>query len=115
MDTQVAVAGFGLLGVIVTAVAGFFVARMTNKTEKRQASEVAVEASLRERLAIRDDRLVLRDEQMEDLKADLERVTRERDIAIERVEHLSEAQEARDLVIRELREELERKDNGNQE
>lgn len=114
MDAQSTVALFGLLGVIVTAVAGLRVARMTNDTEKRQAAEVGVEATLRERLVLADDRLVLRDEQMKDLQIDLEEVTRERDVALERNAHLTEAIDARDLVIRELREELERKDNGNQ-
>ena len=113
MDAQSTVALFGLLGVIVTAVAGFFVAKMANTTEKRKATEIGVESTLRERLVLADDRLVLRDEQMQDLKNDLERVERERDVALESNVHLHEAVEARDMVIRELREELERT-SGNQ-
>lgn len=108
METQTIVAAFSLLGVIATAIAGFLVARMTNRTEKAKAAEVTAEAVLRERLGVAGDRLVLRDEQMDDLKGDLQKAIAERDRAMERADHLGDAIDARDMVIRELREELER-------
>lgn len=82
MDTGVVVALLGLIGVIVSAVIGAYVATNTNKVEKKKVADETVEAVLRERMAFKD----------------------------ERIEWLEEALAARDLVIRELREQLDPKD-----
>lgn len=64
MDPVIAVAIFSFLGVVVTATAGVIVAIFTNTKERKQASESTMEKALRERL-------VLRDEQLEDLREEL--------------------------------------------
>ena len=56
----------GLLATIATVAGGVFVAILTNRKESKATAESAMEAVLRERLA-------LKDEQIADLKADLAR------------------------------------------
>lgn len=64
MDGTTTIAIFGFFGTITTVLGGIIVAVMVNRSEKRQSAETAMERTLRERL-------VLRDEQIEDLKQDI--------------------------------------------
>lgn len=83
MDSSVLVAMFSFFGVVVMALGTFLAAILTNRTEKTKTAENTIEGMLRERI-------VLRDEQINELKQD--------------IEDLKEIVAAKDLVIRELRE-----------
>lgn len=71
MDSALLVPFVGLLATIATVAGGVFVAVLTNRKESKATAESAMEAVLRERLA-------LRDEQIAELKADLARARTER-------------------------------------
>lgn len=64
MDPATTVAVFSFAGVVVTVLGGAVVAIYTNRSEKKTTAETAMEKTLRERI-------ILRDEQIEDLKADV--------------------------------------------
>lgn len=65
MDTATTVAVFGFLGVVVTAFGGVVVAIYTNRAEKKAVAESAMEKVLQQRI-------MLRDETIAELKADNE-------------------------------------------
>lgn len=71
MDTATLIAVLGFLGTLVASIIGAIVAISTNRTEKAQTAEQTVEKTLRERI-------LLRDEQIEDLKDDV----LEKDVAL---------------------------------
>lgn len=81
MDATVQVAFVGIFTTLVTTAGVVVVAIINNRRERGQAAESAMERTLRERI-------VLRDEQIADLKADLA----ERDRIIE--------QQAEELKLR---------------
>lgn len=65
MDTATTVAVFSFAGVVVTAVVGAIVAIYTNRAEKKVTAENVMERSLRERITLRDEQII-------DLRGDLE-------------------------------------------
>lgn len=66
MDKTVLVALLALCGTMVTVAGGVIVAIVTSNKESKHSAESALEKALRERLT-------LKDEQISDLKSDLER------------------------------------------
>lgn len=89
MDTAVVVAIVGLIGTLVTVVIGAFVAVNLNRTEKHKVAEDTLEATLRERITLRDEKIM-------ELNEDLQ--------------ECSDLNDAKDFVIRELRKRLEETD-----
>lgn len=73
-DPTVQIAFFGIVTTIITVIGGVVVAVVNNKRERGNSAESAMEATLRERI-------VLRDEQIEDLRNDIA----ERDHTIEKL------------------------------
>lgn len=65
MDAAVQVAIIGIVTTLVTTLGVVFVAILNNKKERGTAAESAMERTLRERI-------LLRDEQIADLKADID-------------------------------------------
>ena len=57
MDSSVQVALVGTLGIFITAVSVVLVAIVNTKREKADTAENAVEKTLRERLALRDEQI----------------------------------------------------------
>ncbi len=74
MDTTVQVAIIGIITTFVTTIGVVIVAIFNNKKERGAAAESAMERTLRERI-------VLRDEQIADLKADID----EKEMMIQRL------------------------------
>lgn len=85
MDTTVQVALVGIITTLVTTAGVVAVAIVNNKRERGSAAESAMERTLRERI-------LLRDEQIEDLKSDI--VDREKLV------------EKRDRIIVKLKQEI---------
>lgn len=73
-DPTVQIALAGIFTTIITVIGGVVVTVINNKKERGNSAENAMEATLRERI-------VLRDEQIEDLRVDIE----ERDHTIEKL------------------------------
>lgn len=92
MDTSTLVAIIGFAGVIVTTVGGVLIAVVTFRSEKTSATTLGVEATQRERIA-------LKDEQLADLRGDLQ----EKDQVIEDLEG---SVATRDQTIHTLQTEL---------
>lgn len=63
MDNATTVAVFSFLGIVISTGIGALVSVVTNRSEKQQTAETAMERTLRERI-------VLRDEQIADLTQD---------------------------------------------
>lgn len=79
MDPAVWVAFLGLLGVVATAITGIVVAKITNRSEKEQSSETAMERTLRERIILRDEQLKDKDLDILELKVKVEELEAEND------------------------------------
>ena len=69
MDTATTVAVFSFAGVALSAVVGGIVAIYTNRAEKKVTAEKAAESAIEKTLR---ERITLRDEQIIDLKGDLD-------------------------------------------
>jgi uncharacterized protein YlxW (UPF0749 family) len=65
------VAKFGFAGTVVLALVTLLVAVMTNRTEKKKVADATVEAVLRERLLMKDEKIKDQDEEIEDLKSEI--------------------------------------------
>ena len=85
-DPLVIAAIFTFLGTLVTGVLGTIVALYTNRTEKRKTAEVTVENVLEKHLDFKDDVIEFKDQ---------------------RIRELEDRLAACELVIRELREQLQ--------
>lgn len=85
MDTATQVAIFGFLGTLVAAALSAFVALRTNKTEKTTAAETTMEATLRERIALRDEQLADEKDRVDELETQVARL--EASLAIALVEN----------------------------
>lgn len=83
MDPAVGVAVVGLFGTITTGGATVIVSQLNSKKERANAAESAVEKTLRERL-------LLRDEQIAELKEDLERADKRADRLQAQVERFAQ-------------------------
>lgn len=91
-DPTVQVAAIGIFTTLITTMGVIVVAVLNNKRERGGAADAGVEATLRERLA-------LRDEQIQDLKQDKIDLRTRLDSALEE-------NEEKTMLIRHLREEL---------
>lgn len=76
MDGQTLGAILGFIGVVVTAVLGFYAATRGNKNEKEDAAKNALDATKDEAY---EARILLRDEQIADLKEDKAELEREKE------------------------------------
>lgn len=90
---------FGFLGAFVTAGFAFLSSVYLNRAEKKKTAEVTVENVLTKHLDFKDDVIEYKDEVIARKDARIERLE-------ERCHDLEQALQARDLSIRELREQL---------
>lgn len=74
---------FGFLGLVVTAISGVYVATRTNQTEKESSALKALEETRDEAYQAR---ITLRDEQIEQLRSDLNDCRMENRLRIEELE-----------------------------
>lgn len=72
MDAATTVAIFAFAGTVVTAIAGAVVAVFANRSEKKQTAYATLEKAW-------EQRVILRDEQIIELKADLAEALKDRD------------------------------------
>lgn len=93
-DPAVQVAFIGIVTTLITTAGVVLVAMFNNRKERSDTADAGVEATLRERIT-------LRDEQIDDLKAEKEEMRLRLDAALEE-------NEEKTLLIRHLREELGR-------
>jgi septal ring factor EnvC (AmiA/AmiB activator) len=75
LDTDTIVALIGLLGVVLTTLGGVYIATKTNKSEKEDSAEVALQKTRDEayvqQLEAKDDQIELRDDRIAALREDL--------------------------------------------
>lgn len=95
MDPIVQVALIGVITTLITTAGAAFAVVWNNRRERGGAADAGVEATLRERITLKDEQLAAKEEEIEDLAADRDR-------------YKAEAEE-KTLLVRELRAELRRK------
>jgi len=91
-DPTVQVAAIGILTTLITTLGVITVAVLNNKRERGGAADAGVEATLRERLALRDEQILDLREEKTDLRT--------------RLDAALEENEEKTMLIRHLREEL---------
>lgn len=94
----------GFVASVLTTIGGGFVALNLNRNEKKQSAETALEKTLRERIVLRDEELI-------DVRQDLQMCRAEKDAAIKRAEKAEQQRDRLYLAIAEQRAE-ERMHNG---
>ena len=98
-DPTVQVAAIGIFTTLITTCGVIAVAVLNNRRERGGAADAGVEATLRERIA-------LRDEQIQDLKSDKVDLRTRLDEALALLGDARAENEEKTMLIRHLREEL---------
>lgn len=70
----ISVAFFGFAGTVVLALVTLLVAIITNRSEKQKVADATVEAVLRERILMKDEKIREQDDDIEDLKSKIQRL-----------------------------------------
>lgn len=103
-DTPTLAIVLGFMASVLATIGGAFVGMSVLRNEKKQTAETALEKTLRERI-------VLRDEELADVREDLQMALAEKDAAIKRAEKAEQQRDRLFLAIAEQRAE-ERTHNG---
>lgn len=99
MEPSVQVALIGFFGVVVTGAIGAIVAVNNKRNEKILTSENTIERTLRERIALRDEQLEDKQEELEDKDAIIQSL-------YERIGKLQAEKEMLRSIVSELRQQL---------
>jgi hypothetical protein len=70
-DPTAQVAAIGIFTTFITTIGVILVAILNNRKERGDAADSGVELALREQVAVREERIILRDEQIRDLQGDV--------------------------------------------
>lgn len=99
-DPAILVALVGVITTLITTLGVVFVAVINNRRERSNAAEEGIEATLRERILLRDERIIDLKNQVDSLRNDKERLQLQSDDQLETIEENL-------LLIRHLRRQIE--------